>query len=141
MEKSRTSVHDNHLVAYTVFSEERKIVIQTVYLHKVPSEFTDVIFEDVLAYRFEHDLFGNIIFDVCEMDLAVLTDTHAAEFEAGWWHGWPWGWEKNKESVLSYFQRLEVKAFELSSSYGMTGWVVAKQMTKAARNPADETRP
>ena len=82
-----------------------------------------------------------IIFDVCEMDLAVLTDTHSAEFEAGWRHGWPWGWEKNKESVLSYFQRVEVKAFELSSSYGLTGWVVAKQMTKAARDPDEETRP
>ena len=77
------SVHDNHLVAYTVLAKEKKIVLQTEFRDREPHEFTDVVFEEVLAYDFENDLFGAIIFDVEEVDLSAMLKERAAMFEDG----------------------------------------------------------
>jgi len=124
------SVHDNHLVAYTVLANERKIVLQTVFRDREPNEFTDVVFDEVLAYHFENDLFGTIIFDIEEVDLTALLKEHAAMFEKGWHYGWPRGWEKQKEEITDFARRLDMRAFELSASYGMSGWIIARRMIK-----------
>lgn len=137
------SVHDNHLVAYTVLAKEKKIVFQTEFLDREPHEFTDVVFEEVLAYDFEGDLFGSIILDIEEVDVAALLKEHAAMFEDGWRYGWPRGWEKEKEEIEVFVRRLEMRAFELSSSYGMGGWVLARRMIKIrkeANQPSEPTR-
>lgn len=135
------SVHDNHLIAYTVFATERKIVLQTEFRDSQPHELTDIVFEEVLAYNFEGDLFSCIIFDVEEVDLARLLEEHAAKFEAGWRYGWPRGWEKEKEGIEAYVRRLEMRAFEVSSSYGMGGWVLAQNMSKIKKEANQETEP
>jgi len=127
------SVHDNHLVAYSVFSKEKKIVFQTEFLDRIPHEFTDVVFEEVLAYDFENDLFGTIIFDVKEVDLDGLLKEYAAMFEEGWRYGWPRGWEKEKEGIEVYAERLKMRAFRLFASYGMAGWVIAGRMSKVKK--------
>ena len=127
---SEISVHDNHLVAYTVLGKEKKIILQTEFRDREPHEVTDVVFEEVLAYDFENDLFGAIIFDVEEVDLAALLKEKATMFENGWRCGWPRGWEKEKEEIEVFSRRLEMRAFELSSSYGMNGWVLARRMSK-----------
>jgi len=127
------SAHDNHIVSYTVLAKEKRIVLQTEFRDQEPHEFTDVVFEEVLAYDFEHDLFGTIIHNVEEVDLATLLKEKAAMFEEGWRYGWPRGWEKEKEEIEAFVRRLEMRAFELSSSYGMSGWVLAKRMTKIKR--------
>jgi hypothetical protein len=135
---SETSVHDNHLVAYTVLAKEKKIILQTEFRDREPHEFTDVVFEEVLAYDFHGDLFATIIFDVEEVDLSALLKEHAAMFEDGWRYGWPRGWEKEKEEIEAFARRLEMRAFELSSSYGMSGWVLAQRMIKI-KNEANKT--
>jgi len=131
---SDLSVHDNHLVAYTVHAKEKKIVFHTEFHERKPHEFTDVIFDDVLAYHFENDLFGTIIFDIKEVDLTVLLKDHAMMFEAGWRYGWPRGWQKEKEDIATYVKRLDLRAFEVASSYGMSGWVIAKHMEKSRKH-------
>jgi len=124
------SVHDNRLIAYHVLAKECRIVLETEFRDRAPHEYTDVVFEDVLAYHFENDLFGTIIFDIEEVDLNALLKEHAQMFELGWRQGWPRGWDSRKEDIESFTQRLEVRAFDLSSSYGMSGWVIAKRMIK-----------
>lgn len=134
MKNIEPSVHDNHLMAYAVNGRERSITFQTEYPHTEPAELTDVVFEDVLAYHFQHDLFGNIIFDIEEVSLAQFVEFHGAQCEAGCKWGWPWGWDIRKERLLTYVERMGVKAYELSSSYGMTGWVLCAKMKKTRRS-------
>jgi len=124
------SVHDNHLVAYTVLAKEHKIVLQTEYRDREPPEFTDVVFDEVLAYHFENDLFGTIIFDVKEVDLTELLKENTTLFDNGWRYGWPRGWEKQKEDITDFVIRMDMRAYEISASYGMTGWVLARKMNK-----------
>jgi hypothetical protein len=127
------SVHDNVLVSYSVRAEEKRIVLHTEFRDREPHEFTDVIFEDVLAYDFQNDLFGTIIFDIREVDLSKLIEERSELFEDGWRYGWPRGWDPRKESMLDYARRLNARAFELSASYGMHGWILAGGMTKLVR--------
>jgi hypothetical protein len=124
------SVHDNSVVAYEVLAKEKKIVLHT---ECDSHELTDIVFEEVLAYDFENDLFGTIIFDVKEVDLSVLLKEKAAMFEGGWRYGWPRGWERDKEDIEVFVRRLKMRAFELSSSYGMSGWVLARRMSKVQK--------
>ncbi len=134
MENAPPSVHDRHIIAYTVHGRDRTITLRTEHPYTDPSQIIDVLFEGVLAYYFEHDLMGNIIFDIEEVDLPQLVRTQNTLFEAGWKWGWPVGWEHQKESMEAYAMRLEMKAFELTSSYGMTGWVLGRSMTKILKN-------
>jgi len=136
--ETEPSIHDNRITVYSVFAAERRIVIQTEFRDREPTEFTSIVFEDVLAYHFENDLFGTIIFDVEEVDLSALLKKHVALFEAGWCHGWPRGWEKDKETIEVFVRRLNMRAFELWASYGMQGWVLANRMSKVCERVSDE---
>jgi hypothetical protein len=135
------SVHDNSVVAYEALAKEKKIVLHTEFLDREPHEFTDIVFEEVLAYDFENDLFDTIIFDVKEADLSALLKEKAAMFEDGWRYGWPQGWEKEKEEIEVFVRRLEMRAFELSSSYGMSGWVLARRMSKIKKEANQTLQP
>jgi hypothetical protein len=135
------SIHDNHLLRYSVLAAEKKIIFETAYPYQTPYELTDVIFDDVLAYHFENDLFGTIIFDVTEVDLPALITEHAEMFENGWRYGWPSGWEKEKEAVQDYVRRLGMRAFKLTSSYGMHGWIIAREMIKSRKPAIDAPTP
>lgn len=134
------SVHDNRILRYSVEADAKRIVFETEYGEGNHREFADVVFDDVLAYHFENDLFGTIIFDIDEVDIARLLDDNASRFEQGWRYGWPRGWEKQQETLVGYVKRLGMRAFELSSSYGMTGWVIAREMTKVT-NESTEVPP
>ena len=60
------SVHDNQIIAYEVDAESRRITLHTRFNQGELVEHTDILFDGVLAYNFEGDNFGNIIFSVAE---------------------------------------------------------------------------
>ena len=47
-------------------------------------------------------------------------------FELGKKYGWPGVWNVSLEASLHHFESHDAKAFEISSSFGMDGWVVAE---------------
>lgn len=120
------SVHDNRVVAYEVDSERRRIVLHTRF-DEVPGvvEHTDVVFEGVHAYRFEHDTLGNILFDIEEYPLEAWLSEEEAFLEQGRQYGWPGTWNDSSEAALTYLRSVGGKAFMLSSSCGLSGWVVS----------------
>jgi hypothetical protein len=122
------SVHDNHILRYSVDARLRTIRIETEYPHSIPPERTDLIFEGVQAYFFEHDLFESIILDLEKAEIGFITQEFRELFENGARHGWPLGWQPKKETITEYFTRLELSAFVLSASYGMDGWIICKEM-------------
>jgi len=120
------SIHDNRIVAYEVDGERRRIVLHTRFEERVPAERTALVFEGVLAYRFENDNFGNILFSVEEVPVAQLVAGWRSLFEEGSKYAWPGPWNESPEASIDYFQSKGAKAFELSSSYGLDGWVIAR---------------
>jgi hypothetical protein len=64
------SVHDNNVYAFAVLCEQRRIVLHTEYRDGGAEEYTDVVFDGVVAHHFEDVLEGNILFGVEEVILA-----------------------------------------------------------------------
>jgi hypothetical protein len=130
------SVHDNFLAGYEVHCDRQAIRLRTEFRDKgEPYELTDVLFSGVEAYEFHHDNFGNIIFDVAEVSLEKLVGDLAEHFAEGHRQsGWPHFWRDSAAAALEYLQQHSIRAFELRSSYGMRGWVLAKEMQKVSRN-------
>jgi hypothetical protein len=125
------SIHDSLLTGYEVDGVAQRIVLHTEPFSGGGDAFVDVTFDGVAAYEFENDLLQNIVFEVEE---ASLTETqeiaNRIQEEEGRW-GFPREWDPRRETVLECFRRLNVKVFQLGSSYGMTGWVAARAMSQA----------
>jgi len=119
------SIHDNRVVSYEVDGEHRRIVLHTRFEDREPIECTDVIFDAVLAYHFENDNFGNILFGVEEIPLPQLVACNRRLFEDGSKYAWPGPWNRSPEASVQHFESNQAKAFEISSSCGLAGWVVA----------------
>lgn len=117
------------ILFYTVESEQKRIRFSTVYYRDpAPDEHTDVVFEGVLAYYFENDTLGTIIFDIEETSAEQIYDDNAGLFERLKNYGWPALQYKSKDDLLARLQSEGYRAFGIASSYGMTGFVLANQM-------------
>lgn len=120
------SVHDNNVYAYSVDCEGRRLILHTVFRHRQPHEFTDVVFHDVVAHHLEHVLPGNILFDVEEADVDNLVRDNATLLSDSWRHGWPpIEYNGDLASLASALKAASVRAYLISSSYGLSGWVLA----------------
>ena len=90
---------------------------------------TVVLFTGVEAYHFQHDCFGTILFDIKEVSAESILTERLAEFQEG--HrlsGWPKFWRVSLDEVRRHLLEQATRGFELSSSIGMTGWVLARDI-------------
>lgn len=131
-----TSIHDNKLISYTVNERTRQITLQTIFDEKSPAEPTEVIFRGVEAYFFEdHALsLGTILDGLNEVDPNRLVDGSWALFQKGRAFGWPGPWAETKEKASAFFAANAIRGFEITSSCGMNGWVMAREL-KLVRSP------
>jgi hypothetical protein len=125
------SVHDNLLVSYEVQCEARTITLRTEYRGgNRPAEFTNVIFEGVQGYRFENDAFGNVILAVEAVPVEHLLAEFGADISESYrMAGSPGPWAADIASAPAYLRGHGVKGFMLSSSYGLSGWVLAREIS------------
>jgi hypothetical protein len=132
------SVHDNLLVSYEVHCKARIITLRTeCRLANKPTEFTNVIFKGVQGYQFENDAFGNIIFDVETVPVEHLLAEFGADISESYrMAGSPGPWAADLGSAPAYLREHGIKAFTLSSSYGLSGWVLAKEVSMANAEPS-----
>lgn len=125
--KMKPSVHDNHLTAFKVDGVKNRIVLHTEYKYgEEPFEQTDVVFEGVVDHYFRNSILPSIIFDVEEVDIKSIILRDKALIDEG--HkvgGWPSFWAESINLMEDKIKNTDAKMFELSSSYGMDGWVIA----------------
>jgi len=105
-----------------------------MYLDGNASEYTDVVFSGVLAYHFENDNLNTIFFDIAEVPVRQIYAEHKALFDRLKNYGWPEVNYTSEEHLLQTVEQRGVRGYELSSSYGLYGWVWAQSM---AVNEAD----
>jgi hypothetical protein len=135
------SVHDNFVYAYIVECEDRRIVLYTHFRDGSANEYTDVIFTGVVAHHFECVLPGNILFDVDEIPCRQIVEQWAALFAAQKNYGWPdaisYG---GAEDLIRALEARAARGFQISSSYGLGGWVLATAMEFRPRDDAHKTQ-
>ena len=124
------SVHDNVLVSYEVQCEARTITLRTEHREPgEPTKFTNAVFDGVQGYSLQNDAFGNIIFDLETVPLENLLAEFNAEIGDSYRiAGSPGPWAANLDSAPEYLRQLGIRGFILSSSYGLSGWILAKEM-------------
>lgn len=122
------SVHDNSLLSYTVDSSEKCITLHTAYFDQEPYQFTDVVFTGVLAYHFEGDVFGTLLFDITETSAQHLYAAHKDLFERRKNYGWPVLSYRTVEELMQMLTSQNMRVFDISSSCGLNGFVMAQQM-------------
>jgi hypothetical protein len=131
------SVHDNLLISYEVQCEARTIILRTEYRVKnEPTEFTNVIFKDVQGYHFENDAFGNIIFGFETVPVEEFLANYGPEISESYRvAGSPGPWAASLGTASGHLRERGIQAFILSSSYGLDGWVLAREMSIVPARP------
>ncbi len=88
---------------------------------------TEVRISGVEAYHLIHDNLSTIIGWLLESPLTGFVSRHAAEFDEGFRRrGWPHFWRGSVEQAVEYLRSQNTRAFEIVSTLGLTGWVLAR---------------
>jgi hypothetical protein len=126
------SLHDNFLVSYEVDCEARRIKLCAKHDARVEGNkelpARVIVFEGVEGYQFENDAFGNIIFSLQVVSIEQFFANYGAGIAESYRQaGAPGPWAANLASAAQVLSAMGIQAFELSSSYGLSGWILAKQ--------------
>ena len=122
------SLHDNRILSYIVECEQRRITLHTASEEEKQAERTSVIFSEVAAHHFEGGDFNTIIFDIASTPLKEIYDSYLDVFERRKPYGWLVFNYRTRAELLEKLREREIQGFVLSSSYGMYGFVLAREM-------------
>jgi hypothetical protein len=130
------SFHDDQLVGYEVDCEAREIK-----LHIKPATWatekrrSTVLFTGVEGYRFENDAFGNIILDLEVVATRAFVSEYRGELAESFRMSGALGtWTSDLDNAQRFLSQQRIQAFVLSSSYGLSGWVLAREASVVPRN-------
>jgi hypothetical protein len=128
------SLHDDYLVSYEVSCEARQIKLLARRPTAGPTGNNRTItFSGVEGYNFQNDAFGNIIFSLEEVPLErLLSEFRSQIAESYRLAGAPGPWAGDLASAAQVLAVKGVRGFILSSSYGLSGWVLAKDASAAS---------
>lgn len=119
------SIHDNEIISYTVDLQKKKITFQT--LGGKDNEVSVIIeFIDVLAHLFESQLQGSILLDISQFEIGSFVKDNKELLEKQKDSAWPMYYEK-REDLLEYILHENYNYYVISASYGLNGWVIAKE--------------
>lgn len=119
------SFHDHLLVSYSVDCEARKLEIHVKHWER--AERRIVVFSGVIGYHLQNDAFGNIIFSLEQVLLERFLSEYASEIiESYRLAGALGGWTTDLSAAPQVLKADGVETFILSSSYGLSGWVLAR---------------
>jgi hypothetical protein len=127
------SLHDDFLVSYEVNCETRQIKLRAKRDPRIPivdEERTSrtIVFNGVEGYQFANDNFGNIIFSLEAVSVEQILAGHGSQIAESYrLGGAPNSWAADLSSAPQVLAAKGVQGFVLSSSYGLSGWVLAKE--------------
>ena len=123
------SFHDDYLVGYEVDCEGRQIK-----LHIKPAPWmakqagvSTVVFTGVDGYHFENDAFGNIIFDLEAVTIAGFVSEYRDELAKSRRYSGVGTWASDLDAAPRVLSEQGIQAYVLSSSLGLSGWVLARE--------------
>lgn len=124
------SWHDYHLNSYSVEGAKRQITFEVSwpYESSIDIKRASIVFTEVEGYFFEHDLGRNILYSISEESLENFLSQYAEHFEQEKKWGWPLFWRGSIGQTLEHLNGKHIKCFEISSSYGLSGWVLASKV-------------
>lgn len=125
------SWHDYHLVGYSVDGRSATLAFEVrwPYATETDVKAATIMFSGVVGYVLENDLGSNILYGIEERPLGQFLTEQRSRFEESQRWGWPTFWKGTVEETLSDLATARIKCFDVSSSYGLSGWVLANEVT------------
>jgi hypothetical protein len=129
------NIHDHSLLEYRVDLANRRITLVTLPedARSQPNIKPKVtVFEGREGHHFDRVASGVIFLDIEDIPLLEFLKAHETELDEGsksvgappWWGG-------SIEKARAYLEERRVRAFEINSSYGFSGWVLATQVRRS----------
>ena len=131
-----TGIHDSLLVAYSVNSETQELVLSLKpHQGSAPAPF-NVVFHGLIAHRFNAPLLPAVLSEIIAVSAESLIFKQWQSIERGFKAaGWPGPWADTLSNATRFAQASELQGFQLESSYGLSGWVLARSVGVAASGP------
>jgi hypothetical protein len=129
--------HDFRIVGYAASGALRRLTFELdwPYDSAPPAPVGQLAFIGVESYFLEQDLGENIVYSFAEVPLRGFLEQWQSRFEHECRWGWPKFWrptphplqpvEQVLDEALAYLCSKNIKCVELSSSCGLSGWVLA----------------
>jgi hypothetical protein len=124
MIKEYGHVHDNEILSYYVDIYNKKLQIFTKYYD---TEQTTITFFGLMAHRFENVTYCNIIFDIIQISIDDFINNEKELLEYSIKYAFPIC-VKDCEELRNYLNKNEQNIFEINSSLGLSGFVIAKEI-------------
>ncbi|SDX18480.1 hypothetical protein [Paenibacillus sp. PDC88] len=118
-----TSVHDNEIISYEVSLKNRTIIMNT-FDYQTES-LTKVVFSDVFAHMFETELENSIILDIEKSEISNFVIDHRDVLDKYKNSTWPMDYNTIEE-LSEKLVTENYNYYEILSSFGLSGWVVAR---------------
>jgi hypothetical protein len=129
------SIHDHSLIEYRVNLSDRQVTLITLPEEARSRPGIDpvvTVFEGLEGHHFERVSSGVIFLDISELLLsefllereAELAEGHRLVGAPGWWQG-------TVSAAEAYLNSRGARAFEIDSSYGFSGWVLAASVRQS----------
>ena len=129
-------VHDSLLIAYSVNSESQELVLSMHPHHGTARSPFNVVFYGAVAHCFDAPLLPAILYDISAVSAERLITEEWPRIEPG--HNanvWPGPWAVTLAAATQFAQSSNLQGFYISSSYGLSGWVLAKSAGLIASEP------
>jgi hypothetical protein len=122
-------IHDTQVVAYSADSRAARLEL---LLRDGPAEDAPVfrlVFSGVAAHQFAYPLMPSWVFGLEVISAEDLLNREWGNFQQGT-HltGWPGAWAASLEQARAYCSERSLRGFDLESSYGFDGWVLAQSV-------------
>ena len=134
------SVHDHTLLEYRVSLDRASVMLRTRRPGTTESATRgeqSLVFEGCEAHHFRYSSPGSILGHIIEHPLpGFLANVEVELDEGSRVSGWPKWWQSSIPDALNYLGARSIRAFELTSAYGFSGWVLARSVRVDATNAA-----
>lgn len=129
-------VHDSLLVGYSVNSETQTLVLSLQPHHGAAPTPFNVLFHGVVAHHFDAPLLPAILAQIIPVSAEWLITDQWQCIERGFKAvGWPGPWADTRANATRFAQTSNVQGFQIESSYGLSGWVLARSAEVPASGP------
>lgn len=118
-------IHDNIILSYTVDLQNDQLVIHT--RDESSLKEVDIVLKDVLSHSFEHPLKGSIILAMTVSNISSFIADNVELLQKGKDYSWPAAYQ----SIDELEKKLNdggYKYMNLYSSFGLNGWILAKDV-------------
>jgi hypothetical protein len=124
------TLHDFEITGYRVDGSAQRLQFSLVTPKGTAKRGTgELTFSGVQGYLLENDPGMNIVFAVERVALPAFIEEKAERFIVSANCGWPLFWRGSVQDTIAWLTAKECHPWELSTSYGLMGWVVAKEAT------------